>query len=223
MHLTHPDTPRTPAGSGRTRPGPRAAPAGPCRGVGRAAAAAHLVLVVLDDSHRHPRDLVLLITIHHTEIRPAPAPRSRPQSQRPSGNRSRRSPGFSVQARYTPGAPGCLPRFRVTPPRRFGFTAGGVLPGSSSFRRRPSRRITAVAREQWLQLRQPQPRVPRCVGPERGDLLGPSREKRDQLLTRHLLPAQSHAKITTAPPRQHQAATRRSHSRLISNNSHIGR
>ena len=41
--------------------------------------------------------------------------------------------GVLGPGQVAPGAPGCLPRFRVTPPRRFGFTAGGVLPGSSSF------------------------------------------------------------------------------------------
>jgi hypothetical protein len=74
---------------------------------------------------------VLLITIHHTEIRgPGQIPAAVAAAL---GKPIPTLAGFSVKARYAPGAPGCLPRFRVTPPRRFGFTAGGVLPGSSSF------------------------------------------------------------------------------------------
>jgi hypothetical protein len=61
----------------------------------------------------------------------APA-RSWPHPQRPRGNRSTRRFGLSVHARFAPGAPGCLPRLRFGPPRRFGFAGGGALPTSSS-------------------------------------------------------------------------------------------
>ena len=87
------------------------------------------MLVVLGDPHRDLRDLVLLVAVDHTQIprrRPDPAP----QSQRPVGNRSRRSCGSSVHARCDPGAPGCLPRARAGPdPDAAASPAPGACPG----------------------------------------------------------------------------------------------
>ena len=59
----------------------------------------------------------------------APA-RSAPHPQLPSGSTSSVSSGCSRQARYAPGAPGCLPGLR--PPPRRAVRSGGFFPGRSS-------------------------------------------------------------------------------------------
>ena len=49
----------------------------------------------------------------------------------PSGNTSSVLSGCSFQARNAPGAPGCLPGFRLIPPWR-ALRSGGFFPGRSS-------------------------------------------------------------------------------------------
>jgi hypothetical protein len=53
-----------------------------------------------------------------------------PHSQAPCGKCGTVPSGRSDQARYDPGAPGCLPGLRPPLPR-FGLADGGVRPGRS--------------------------------------------------------------------------------------------
>ena len=56
---------------------------------------------------------------------------SRLHSHRPPGNTSSVLSGRGSHARYAPGAPGCLPGFRLFPPPR-ALRCGGFFPGRSS-------------------------------------------------------------------------------------------
>ena len=200
------------------RTGPGALGAG--RGVHNAAAAQHLMLVVLGDPHRDLRDLVLLVAVHDPQIRrpgqlrAAPAPPLREPVQLfgrvvgPGQMRPRR-PGLLAPLAPRPG-----PAFRL---HRRCLARIVVARGRH-------RRVRAVAREQMLE--PGQPRRGFLVGRSQfGDprvLLGDPRrllaDERDQLLTRHLL-GRGHFQITPAPPPT-SPATRRNHISHISTSSH---
>ena len=181
--------------------GPDRAPSGRVRGVGRAAAAQHLMLVVLGDPHRDRGDLVLLVAVHDPQIRrggqlgAAPAPPLRepvhlfgrvvgPGQMRP------RRPGLLAPLAPRPG-----PAFRLHRRRLARIVVA----------RGRHRRVGAVAREQMLEPGQPRRgfRVGRSQFGDPRVLLGDPRrllaDERDQLLTRHLL-GRGHFQITPAPP-----------------------
>ncbi len=71
---------------------------------------------------------MLLIAIHDPQI-PRPGLRTARAETGLPGHQA-----ASPRPRFAPDAPGCLPRLRFgsSPARGFGFSAGGVLPGSSS-------------------------------------------------------------------------------------------
>ena len=65
-----------------------------------------------------------------TTPRSAAPVRSRPHGHEPSGNSATVSSGVCDQARFVPGAPGCLPGLRRLP--GFARGAGAFRPGRSS-------------------------------------------------------------------------------------------
>ena len=190
--------PRTPAGWGRTRPGPAGPPPGAaavCTAPAAARAPRCWSYWVIGD--RDLRDLVLLIAVDHPQIawrRPGPG-RS---SQRPVGNRSRWSSG-SVHARCDPRRPALLtPRPLRPTPRRCFSGAGGVCPD-----RHPARagiEELPELRDSRCSTRASFAAQPSFNAGQRGDLPGLLADHDDQLLARHLLRL-GHPKIALRPGR----------------------
>lgn len=73
------------------------------------ARAGHCVQVMLDDRRGHRRDLQLLVRGGHP--RSAAPARFAPHPHAPRGKCGTVRSGSSRQAKYDPGAPGCLPEF----------------------------------------------------------------------------------------------------------------
>ena len=109
-HQVHaPGLQADPVGNGAGRPGSggRGGPVHP------PARAGHRVQVMLDDLRGNLRNLHLLVRGSHPQVHGAA--RSAPHAHAPGGKCGTARSGSSLQARYEPGAPGCLPGFR--PPR----------------------------------------------------------------------------------------------------------
>ena len=82
---------------------------------------------MLDDRRARLRDLHLLVRGSHPQVRRAGQVRAAHAA--PCGKCGTARSGSWLQARCEPGAPGCLPGFRLP---RCGVRAGGVRPGWSS-------------------------------------------------------------------------------------------
>ena len=110
--------------------GPDRAPPGRVAGAHRAAAAPHLMLLVLGDRHRDLGDLVAMV--ERTSPDRGALQIGVHSRSGPAGNRSTRSSGSSVQARYPPGALGACPRCVPILLAGFGWHGAGhpdIIPG----------------------------------------------------------------------------------------------
>jgi hypothetical protein len=162
----------------------------------RTAAAAHRMLVILGDFHRDLRDLMLLVAVHHPQVRGI--------GQIVSAlAKTLRESILLVIGLVQPG------EVRA---RRSGLLAFGPLRPTTPLlhrRRRPARitvhgrrhrGVARVAREQVLNPGQPRGELG-VHRPQRSDLLGLLTDEREQLLTRHRL-GLKHPKIKlrSGPP-----------------------